>query len=94
MRHTLVTRVAAVLSLLLLVAALLFAWTRAGRAAAPPAATRARPLDGAAVFAGRCAGCHAAQDLAGRLRAAPDRARAAVELLEFLETHGAGDAAE
>lgn len=68
-------------------ACLLFAWRAGAPPAVPLAAADAVAVDGAAVFAARCARCHAAGEFTARL-AAPDRATAAGRLLEKLDDHG------
>jgi mono/diheme cytochrome c family protein len=79
------------LAFLLLAAAAAWVATRAGAAAAGPDIPPGEALDGRAAFERHCAGCHAAQDVAPET---PATGAAVVELLRFLETHGAGDPGE
>ena len=90
MRHVVVTRTVMVLALMSAGACLLFA-SYVGRAG------RERPAGAPAVTAGgelferRCAGCHAAAEVAP---AADDPAVARASLLRFLAGHGHSDAVE
>ena len=93
MRHLVVTRVVAGLAALLVAACLLFArivTPRAAPAGAAPAGP-ARAVDGAALFASRCASCHAVADLAvaPAVSGPDDRA-----LTGFLAGHGHSAPAE
>ena len=97
MSHAVVLRVAIALSLLLGAAGLLFAWTV--RRGEPDPTVEARvgrrePAEAAELFRSRCAACHDAEDLRAVLEAGEDGARAVLETLDFLETHGGSSAEE
>lgn len=79
------------LVVLLVTVAVLFGWrARSGaRDQAAPAAA-----SGSALFHTYCAACHTADDLAGRLRAAPDPAVRLREFEALLGSHGEAPAAD
>jgi mono/diheme cytochrome c family protein len=83
MRHLAVRRVAALLGLLFLLWAGVFAWMARRTPAPAPAAPSSS--DGAALFEAHCTPCHAADDLRPAL-AGNGTARAAMEA--FLADHG------
>jgi mono/diheme cytochrome c family protein len=96
MRHVAVRRVAALLGLLFLLWAGVFAWMARRTPAPTPAAGPSPPVtepapaapsssDGAALFEAHCTPCHAADDLRPAL-AGNDTARAAMDA--FLADHG------
>ena len=80
MQHVVISRVAFGLCGLFVVAALLFGWCAGSR---PTPVTPPAALDGAALFATHCGGCHEA----GGLRVGDGVAREQ-ELAEFLARHG------
>jgi mono/diheme cytochrome c family protein len=93
MRHVLVTRASLAIVALLVAASSTFAWL-ASRPGATPERDSSPPIDGERVFAGACASCHAARELADRLRAAADVETAAREMETFLADHGEATGAE
>jgi mono/diheme cytochrome c family protein len=96
MRHVLVTRASLAIVALLVAASSTFAWLASRSRATPerPERDSSPPIDGERVFAGACASCHAARELADRLRAAADVETAAREMETFLADHGEATGAE
>jgi mono/diheme cytochrome c family protein len=79
------------LAVMLVTVAVLFGWRARSSArdqAAPAAAS------GSALFQSYCARCHTADELAGRLRAAPDPAVRLREYEALLGSHGEAPAAD
>jgi mono/diheme cytochrome c family protein len=88
MRHVVVTRTVVVLGLALAGACLAFAAVQVSRSA--PEARGAPASPAAEVFARRCAGCHAIEEVAPVAGGAEERTR----LLRFLAGHGQSDPSE
>jgi mono/diheme cytochrome c family protein len=89
MRQLLVQRTAHVLTLALVAASALFAWSVRGDARVGVA--RATAPSGESAFAQHCARCHAIADLSDGLRASDDRAAAVLAMLDKLAEHGNAD---